>query len=157
MRDATLDVKIQETPLDPTELRRTLPPLPDCGGYVAFEGLVRNVNHGKAVVRLDYETYDELALKEMRRIAEQAAERYRLSFVRCIHRQGSLAIGDVAVVVQALTRHRREAFEGCRYVIDQLKARVPIWKKEYSDDGSSVWSQCSHEHGLEPPLTLDGL
>ena len=153
---ASVDVAIQETTLDPAALRRTLPPLPDCGGYVAFEGLVRNVNHGKAVVRLDYEVYDELALKELRRIAEQAAERYRLRFVRAVHRQGSLAIGDVAVVVQALSRHRREAFDGCRFVIDQLKARVPIWKKEFYDDGSSAWSQC-HDHGLEPPLTLDGL
>jgi molybdopterin synthase catalytic subunit len=137
-------------------LRQALPEIPDAGGYVCFEGLVRNINHGKTVTRLEYEVYDELALKELRRIAEFAAERYGLRYVGCRHRRGALEIGETAVVVQVLSRHRREAFEGCRYVIDQLKARVPIWKKEYYDDGSSVWTQC-HEHGLEPPLTLDGL
>ncbi len=142
--------------MDAAGLRRALPNIADAGGYVCFEGLVRNINQGKAVVRLEYETSEELALKELRRIAEAAAERFDLRYVGCTHRQGSLAIGETAVFVQVLSRHRREAFEGCRYVIDQLKARVPIWKKEYYDDGSSVWTQCHHEHGLEPPLTLDG-
>lgn len=154
MTQLQVECRIQDTPLDLLALRRTLPPLADCGGYVVFEGLVRNVNHGKKVVRLDYETYDALAEKEMRRIAEFACERFGLRYVRAIHRRGPLGIGDTAVVIQTLSRHRREAFEGCRYVIDQLKARVPIWKKEYYDDGSSSWTQC-HEHGHPEPLTLE--
>lgn len=142
---ALIECALKDTPLDVGALRRELPPLADCGGYVAFEGIVRNINHGRKVVRLDYEAYDALAEKELGRIAEQAAERFHLKFVRAVHRKGSLAIGDTAVVVQVLSRHRREAFEGCRFVIDQLKARVPIWKKEYYDDGSAVWTRC-HDH-----------
>ena len=142
-------------PLDILALRRDLPALPDCGGFVAFEGIVRDVNHGRKVTRLDYEAYDALAEKELRRIAEQAVERFGLRFVRAVHRTGSLTIGDTAVVVQVLSRHRREAFDGCRFVIDQLKARVPIWKKEYYDDGSTDWTRCHDHTGPAPSLSLE--
>jgi molybdopterin synthase catalytic subunit len=141
-----VDCAIESRPLDLAALRRSLPVLADCGGYVSFEGIVRNVNHGKGVLRLEYETYDALALKELQRICEFANERFGLRYIRAIHRKGALAIGETAVVIQVLSRHRGEAFEGCRYVIDQLKARVPIWKKEFYDDGSTAWTQC-HEHG----------
>jgi molybdopterin synthase catalytic subunit len=149
-----IECSLQETPLDLLALRRDLPELPDCGGYVSFEGIVRNVNHGRKVLRLDYEAYDSLAEKELRRIAEQAAERFRLKFVRAVHRTGSLAIGDTAVVIQVLSRHRREAFEGCRFVIDQLKARVPVWKKEHYEGGDAVWTRC-HDH--DPDHTVGPL
>ena len=151
--NAETQCAIVDQPLDMAALRRELPPLPDCGGYVAFEGIVRDVNHGRRVTRLDYEAYESLAAKELTRIAEQAIERFGLRYVRAVHRTGSLAIGDTAVVVQVLSRHRREAFDGCRFVIDQLKARVPIWKKEYYDDGSAVWTRC-HDHD-HPLLTLE--
>jgi molybdopterin synthase catalytic subunit len=147
-----IDCRLQVDPIVPTELRAALPRLPECGGYVCFEGVIRNANHGKAVVRLDYEAYEELAQKELTRIAEFAAERFGLRYVSAVHRRGRLEIGDTAVMIQVLSRHRREAFEGCRYVIDQLKARVPIWKREHYEDGSSTWTMC-HEH--EPPLMLD--
>lgn len=147
-----LECYIQEAPLDIEGLRRSLPPLTDCGGYVAFEGIIRDINHGRRVTRLEYEAYDTLAEKELKRIAEQAIERFGLRYVRAVHRKGALAIGDTAVIIQVLSRHRREAFEGCRFVIDQLKARVPVWKREFYGDGSSVWTQC-HDHSPEP-LTL---
>lgn len=147
-----IECALLDIPLDMAALRRELPPLRDCGGYVAFEGIVRDINHGRKVTRLDYEAYDVLAEKELRRIAEQAAERFNLRFVRAVHRKGSLAIGDTAVVIQVLSRHRREAFDGCRFVIDQLKSRVPIWKREYYDDGSAIWTQC-HEHGGPDSIT----
>ncbi len=140
-----IDVAITAEPIDTRALRANLPEHPDSGGYVCFEGHIRDINHGKKVRRLDYETYDELALKELTRICETAAERFKLGFVRAVHRKGSLEIGEPAVMIQVLSRHRREAFEGCRFVIDQLKARVPIWKKEYYDDGSTEWTQC-HDH-----------
>ncbi len=143
-----LDCRIADQAIDVKTERQNLPALADCGGYVCFEGIVRNINHGKSVSRLEYETYDELALKELGRIAEFAAERHHLKFVRAVHRKGSLGIGETAVIIQVLSRHRREAFEGCRLIIDQLKSRVPIWKKEFYDDGSSVWTQC-HDHGHE--------
>lgn len=142
------DVQILDSKISPEHFRSTLPALSSCGGYVSFEGLVRNVNHGKGVTRLEYETYDELALKELGRIAEFAAERHKLEFVRAIHRKGRLEIGDVAVIIQVLSRHRKEAFDGCRLVIDSLKRSVPIWKKEFYDDGTHSWTQC-HEHAHE--------
>jgi molybdopterin synthase catalytic subunit len=145
--DCAVDCAIQATPIDSARLRRELPELPGCGGYAAFEGLVRNVNDGRRVTRLDYEAYDELALKEMRRICEEALERFGLQFARAYHRRGSLAIGDVAVAIQVLTGHRGEAFAGCRYVIDQIKERVPIWKKEFYEDGTTEWTRCHHVHG----------
>ena len=142
---ATIECSIQETPLDLAAFRRNLPAIADCGGYVSFEGQIRNINHGKGVLRLEYETYDELAVKELRRVAIEAASRFGLKYVRAIHRKGRLEIGESAVIIQVLSRHRREAFDGCRYVIDQLKARVPIWKKEFYDDSTHAWTQC-HEH-----------
>ena len=125
--------------------------MPRCGGYVVFEGMIRNVNHGKRVTHLEYEVYEPLAKKELRRICEYAAERFSLHYVRAVHREGRLSIGDTAVIIQTLSRHRREAFEGCRHVIDQLKARVPIWKKEYYDDGTSTWTQCHDHHDSTDP------
>lgn len=150
-----LECRLQEAPLDIEGLRRSLPPLTDCGGYVSFEGIIRDINHGRRVTRLEYEAYDSLAEKELRRIAEQAIERFGLRYVRAVHRKGALAIGDTAVMIQVLSRHRREAFDGCRFMIDQLKSRVPIWKKEFYDDGSSVWTQC-HDHATDgiAPMTL---
>lgn len=145
MNDPLVICQIAAGPLRTDELRRDLPLLPDCGGHVTFEGMIRNVNHGKAVTRLDYEVYDTLAVKELERIGREAAQRFELRYVRVLHRKGRLDIGEPAVIVQVLSRHRREAFDGCRYVIDELKARVPIWKKEYYDDGSSAWTQCHHQ------------
>lgn len=145
-----IETAIYDRPLDAAELRRNLPAIADCGGYVAFEGHIRNTNHGKGVLRLEYETYDELAVKELRRVASEAAGRFGLKFVRAFHRKGALEIGEPAVIIQVLARHRGEAFDGCRYVIDQLKARVPIWKKEFYDDGTSSWTQCHHDHHPRP-------
>src|SRR5687767_12590864 len=140
---AQIECLIQEAPLDPLELRRTLPALPQCGGYASFEGLIRNVNHGRKVVRLEYEAYDALALKELRRICEAVAERFGAPFIRAVHRKGTLEIGQTAVVIQVLTGHRREAFEACRAVIDQLKETVPIWKREVYEDGTHTWTRCN--------------
>ncbi len=142
------DIQILESKISPERCRESLPPLQGCGGYVSFEGLVRNINHGKGVTRLEYETYDELALKELGRICEFAAERHKLEFVRVYHRKGRLEINDVAVIIQVLSRHRNEAFEGCRLVIDSLKRSVPIWKKEFYQDGTHSWTQC-HDHAHE--------
>jgi molybdopterin synthase catalytic subunit len=150
---AVIEAELQAMPIPVTLLREELPNMPDCGGYVCFEGVVRNINHGKPVVKLEYEAYVPLAKKELARVCAEAAAKFDLRFVRAIHREGSLAIGEPAVVVQVLSRHRTEAFDGCRYVIDQLKARVPIWKKEHYADGSTEWTRChhapAHEHEHE--------
>jgi molybdopterin synthase catalytic subunit len=96
------------------------------------------------VLRLEYEAFAPLAEREAERILEEARERYGVDCVACAHRVGSLAIGDVAVWVGVSAPHRGEAFDACRYIIDQVKHRLPIWKKEFYEDGDSGWVNCEH-------------
>jgi molybdopterin synthase catalytic subunit len=123
---------------------------PSCGGFVTFEGWVRNRNDGQDVLRLEYQAYEALALKEGNRIIREAFERFPIEKALCIHRVGSLEIGELAVWVAVSAGHRDEAFSACRYIIDEIKYRVPIWKKEYYADGDSGWVNCeacaSHAH-----------
>jgi molybdopterin synthase catalytic subunit len=109
------------------------------GAYVSFEGWVRDHNDGKPVLRLDYQAYGPLALSEGEAILTEALERFRVREIRCIHRVGSLAIGDLAVWVGVSADHRDAAFAACRWVIDEVKGRVPIWKNEHYSDGASGW------------------
>ena len=114
--------------LDPEAVRRQVMD-PASGAYVAFEGWVRNHNEGHDVLRLEYEAYETLGCKEGERIIAEAVERFGIQTVYCVHRLGELAIGDMAVLVGVSTPHRAEAFEACRYIIDEVKVRLPIWKK----------------------------
>jgi sulfur-carrier protein adenylyltransferase/sulfurtransferase len=129
-----------------------------CGGFAAFEGWVRNHNEGHAVTRLEYEAFAELAEKEGARIVQEAIEKFGVTRAHCVHRIGSLAIGDIAVWVGVSAPHRDEAFRACRFIIDEVKHRVPIWKKEHYVNGDSGWVNCErcampsahaheHEHG----------
>jgi MoaE-MoaD fusion protein len=111
---------------------------PGVGGIVSFVGTVRDHARGKTIDHLEYEAYVPMAESEMRRIAEQVAERWPGVRVAMSHRIGSLAIGDAAVMIVAAAAHRAEAFDACRYAIDTLKRTVPIWKKEFATEGS-VW------------------
>ena len=115
---------------------------PTAGGYASFEGWVRNHNEGHAVVRLEYEAFEALASQEAERIIAEATARFGIVKAACVHRVGSLAIGDLAVWVGVSARHRAEAFDACRYIIDELKHRVPIWKKEHYVNGDSGWVNC---------------
>jgi molybdopterin synthase catalytic subunit len=108
---------------------------PGMGGIVTFIGAVRNRARGRDIRHLEYESYPEMAEREMDRIAREAAERWPGTRVAIAHRAGYLEIGDIAVVVVAAAPHRGEAFEACRYAIDTLKECVPIWKKEVATDG----------------------
>ena len=110
------------------------------GAVCLFLGVVRGENEGRTVVRLEYEAYEEMALPQMEEIAAQARERFGVSDVRIVHRLGVLEVGEVSVAVAAASPHRAEAFAACRYAIDTLKARVPIWKKEFYADGA-VWRE----------------
>ncbi len=126
---------------------------PACGGFAAFEGWVRNHNEGYAVTRLEYEAFTELAEKEGARIVEEARRRFGVTRAACVHRIGSLGIGDVAVWVGASAAHRDEAFRACRFIIDEVKHRVPVWKKEHYENGDSGWvncERCASAHGEEP-------
>jgi len=109
---------------------------PACGGICLFVGTIRNHNKGKTVTHLDFESYEPMAIKEMRRIADKAVEEHGLHKVAVHHRVGSLAIGDIAVIIAVSSHHRAAAFAGCEQVIDELKEHVPIWKKEFLEDGS---------------------
>ena len=117
---------------------------PASGGYCAFEGWVRNSNEGREVDGLSYEAYAELAIAEGERIVAEAIERYGVTDARCVHRTGDLKIGDMAVWVGASAPHRDEAFRACRYIIDEIKHRLPIWKKEHYVTGESDWVACTH-------------
>ena len=106
------------------------------GGIATFVGLVRKHNRGKTVVRLEYSAYAPMAIAEMEAIAAEALETWPLLDVRILHRVGTLEIGDIAVQIAVASAHRGECFDACRWVIDALKARVPIWKRELTDDGA---------------------
>jgi molybdopterin synthase catalytic subunit len=135
--------RLSETALDPEKLRQDLQD-PACGGYVAFEGWVRNQNEGRTVLRLEYEAFAPLALREGQRILAHARERFGVAHAYCAHRIGALGIGELAVWVGVSAAHRGEAFEACRYIIDEIKHRLPIWKKEHYDNGDSGWVNCEH-------------
>ncbi len=133
--------QISDKPLDPANLRELLHS-PSCGGYCSFEGWVRNHHEGKAVSSLEYSSYPELATKEGNRIIHTAIERFDIQDIRCQHRVGHLAIGDMAVYVGVSAAHRDAAFLACRYVIDEIKKTVPIWKKEHYTDNTTAWPKC---------------
>jgi molybdopterin synthase catalytic subunit len=125
------------------------------GGYVSFEGWVRDHNEGLEVTRLEYEAFQELGLKEGERIIAEARRRFPIKHALCIHRLGSLELTDMAVWVGVSSAHRGEAFDACRFIIDEVKHRVPIWKKEHYRGGDSGWVNCercaaapahAHEH-----------
>ncbi len=143
-------------PLDCAALRTALE-MPAAGGYSSFEGWVRDHNEGRPVRRLEYEAFEALALKEGERIVTEAIARFGVERAACVHRLGALEIGDIAVWVGVSARHRHEAFLACRYIIDAVKHRVPIWKKEHYVDGDSGWVNCERcAASGEPPAGADG-
>jgi molybdopterin synthase catalytic subunit len=119
------------------------------GGYVSFEGWVRDFNEGLEVTRLEYEAFQELAVKEGNRIVAEALRKFPVKHALCIHRVGSLSLNDMAVWVGVSSVHRGEAFDACRFIIDEVKHRVPIWKKEHYRNGDSGWVNC--ERCAAPP------
>lgn len=119
------------------------------GGFCSFEGWVRNENEGRTVERLEYEAYEPLVISEGNRVLTEARQRYPYLEAKCVHRTGLLEIGEMAVWVGVASAHRDEAFKACRFIIDELKVRLPIWKKEHYVDGDSGWVNCERcaEHG----------
>jgi len=143
------------SPIDGPALARSLTDRA-CGGFVSFEGWVRDHNEGQQVTRLEYEAFEALGVREGERIMAEARERFGVTWVLCVHRLGSLALTDIAVWVGAAAAHRDEAFKACRYIIDEVKHRVPIWKKEHYVSGDSGWVNCercaghAHDHDHTP-------
>jgi molybdopterin synthase catalytic subunit len=147
------------TAIEPQTLHQALAD-PACGGYAAFEGWVRDTSDGERVRRLEYEAFEALAAREGERILAEAIERFGVAHAACVHRLGNLAVGELAVWVGVSAAHRAEAFEACRYIIDEVKHRLPIWKKEHYESGDSGWVNCercaaaptaeaarAHDHG----------
>ena len=115
---------------------------PGAGGLCVFEGWVRNENEGRTVERLEYEVYAPLAVSEGEKVIAEASDKFPHLQACCVHRSGLLEIGDCADWVGVAAPHRDEAFKACRYIIDQIKLRLPIWKKEHYVDGDSGWVNC---------------
>lgn len=112
---------------------------PADGAVAVFEGIVRDHSRNRRTLYLDYEAYEPMALKEMESLARQALEKFKVSDVALVHRLGRLLIGETSVLVVVTAAHRAAAFDACRWLIDTLKCSVPIWKKEYFEDGA-VWA-----------------
>ena len=144
--------KVASQPIDRAAARQAVAD-PHCGALAVFEGWVRDYNEGRAVERLEYEVYRPLAEKEGARIVDEALEKFGVSHAACIHREGLLELGDIAVIVCVSSAHRAAAFDACRYIIDQAKVRLPIWKKEHYVTGEREWVNCQqcaeagHVHG----------
>ena len=152
--------RFSRAPIEVAALRAALAD-PACGGYAAFEGWVRDHNEGQRVEHLEYEAYEPLAVREAERIVAEAVARFGVSHACCAHRVGDLRTGELAVWVGVSAPHRDEAFRACRYIIDEIKHRLPIWKKEHYAGGDSGWVNCErcaaaphahqHEHGTPGP------
>ena len=134
--------QISEIAIEPDKLRLELQS-EIVGAYTSFEGWVRNHNEGASVQALEYSAYKVLAVKEGDRIIAEALDRFEIAGAAAIHRIGLLDIGDVAVWVGASSAHRGPAFDGCRYIIDEIKDRVPIWKRESYEHGPDQWVNCA--------------
>jgi molybdopterin synthase catalytic subunit len=134
--------KISSEPIDALARQRELRD-DRAGALVTFEGWVRSRNDGLPVLGLDYEAYVPLAEKEGERILAEAQAKFPIVAARCIHRTGVLKLGDLAVWVGVTAEHRGAAFDACRYIIDETKSRLPIWKREHYADGTREWINCA--------------
>jgi molybdopterin synthase catalytic subunit/molybdopterin converting factor small subunit len=129
---------IVREPIDLREIKKVLEH-PEDGAALFFEGVVRNNTRGRRTQYLDYEAYDSMALSEMERLSQAALQQFKVRDVCLVHRLGRLQIGETSVLIGVASVHRAAAFEACRWLIDTLKKTVPIWKKEYFEDGA-VWA-----------------
>lgn len=127
-------IKITEKPIDVEKILETAASL-GAGAVVSFVGTVRDRANGKQVVWLEYEANESMAVSEIRQIIDHASHQWPLQGWAVVHRVGTLKPGEVAVAVAVSTPHRKESFEACEYIIDTLKKKVPIWKKEVFEDG----------------------
>lgn len=144
--------RITTEPIDLNELYAAVSD-PQAGGIAIFLGVVRDRNIDREVRFLEYEAYPEMARKKLAEIGESAKKRWPIRRVALIHRTGRLAIGEVSVAVAVSTPHRAEAFEACRHLIDEIKAVVPVWKKEFFV-GGEVWLE--NEEGFRPLASPEG-
>ena len=130
--------EITSDPLDPARLLSRVG-APEDGAVLLFLGTVRDHADGRSVSGMQYEGYEEMALEVLRRIAEEAGDRFSTPHLAVTHRLGALEIGDVSVVVAVSSPHRAEAYGASRYVMEEIKRRLPVWKKEFYVEGAPQW------------------
>ena len=130
-------IQIIDKNIDVVELLASVS-VPEAGGIDMFLGTTRNHSKGKKVIRLEYEAYSPMALRMMSEIESEIRKRWNIQKISIVHRIGVVPVMEASVAIVVSAAHRKEAFEACRYAIDELKKRVPIWKKEIFDDGE-VW------------------
>lgn len=128
-----------DKPIDDRRLKQAL--LNDsCGALATFEGWVRNHNNARPVTKLTYYGYEQLALNQGKKLTQQAKAQFAIEHAVAMHRIGDLAIGDMAVWIGVVSAHRYPAFDACRWLLDAIKAEIPIWKQEfYADSDESIW------------------
>jgi len=136
--DATGDVAFTRSPICAAELVAKAKQ-PEDGAVVVFDGIVRNQTRGREVLYLDYEAYEEMALRQMSLLDQQAKEKFGVRHASVIHRLGRLQTGESSILIVVCSAHRPQAFDACRWLIDSIKTTVPIWKKETFVDGA-VWA-----------------
>ena len=119
-------------------------PNKSCGALASFVGIVRDHDHGRTVKKLFYECYFSMANKMIEKIIVKSKRKWEVGEIRVVHRVGSLEIGEVAVAIAVSAVHRTEAFAACRFIIEEIKKKVPIWKKEIFEDDTSEWVLCGH-------------
>ncbi len=139
--------QLVRAPIDIAALARHVR-APEDGATVTFDGFVRNQFHNRPTLYLDYEAYESMALAKMRALGDEMHEKFAIHRVAIVHRVGRLEIGETSVFIAVSAAHRADAFDACRFAIDTLKRTVPIWKKEYFEDGA-VWAD-----GELPPAPL---
>lgn len=136
--DVRAHFRLNDHGIDAAALRHELEDA-HCGAVIAFDGVVRDHHDGRRVSELRYEAYAELAVSEGRAVVDEAAIKFAVRRIVCEHRIGLLGIGEIAVYVGVAAAHREAAFAACRYVIDEIKSRLPIWKHEHYADGTAEW------------------
>jgi molybdopterin synthase catalytic subunit len=130
-------IKLQSEDIDVEKILE-LVKSPSSGGVVSFLGTVRDNAKGHSVEHMNIEVYEEMAYKQLEAIESEALEKYGVHKIMVVHRHGDLKVGDNIVFIAVAAGHREEAFDACRYIIDELKQRVPIWKKETTPEGE-IW------------------
>ena len=145
MAESAPFVRVSADRLDPEALRTLLTDA-RAGALVLFEGRARDHHEGKAVLKLAYEAYAPMAEKELESLRQQAIARFGLTGCALHHRTGEVPLTEAAVIVATASAHRAEAFQAAAWAMDEIKARVPIWKRETYTDGSEAWVECHHRH-----------
>src|SRR6478609_654625 len=141
--------ELTATPIDPAALRVRLDAA-ETGALTVFEGRVRNHHLGKPVTKLEYEAFDDMARQEGQAITDETQSLYPGAKVLCVHRTGPLGIGDIAVWIGVASAHRAAGFAACRHIIEEIKRRLPVWKKEHHPDGAAEWVNCTTEAAAQP-------